>query len=129
MTALGADCLNGFLDIRFVAYGEDWLTAEMPVAARTHQPFGLLHGGASVVLAETTSSVAGTLTLDPAEHYVVGMEINANHVRAVRNGFVRATATVEAMGRSTQVWTIRIHDSDRRLVCLSRATLAVRPCR
>ncbi len=126
LTALGADCLNGFLGIRFVAYGEDWLAAEMPVTARTHQPFGLLHGGASVVLAETVSSIAGTLTLDPAEHYVVGMEINANHVRAVRHGLVRATATLEAMGRSTQVWTIRMHDPDDRLACLSRATLAVR---
>lgn len=126
ITALGEGSLSGRLGIRFVDFGGDWLTAEMPVDERTRQPFGLLHGGASAALAETVSSVAGTLTLDPAERYVVGMEINANHLRAVRGGFVRATATAEAIGRTTQVWTIRIVDDERRLACLSRATLAVR---
>ena len=122
---LGASSLAGFLGIRFIDYGDDWLAAEMPVGPRVHQPFGLLHGGASVALAETVSSVAGTLSLDPAERFVVGMEINANHVRSVRSGKVRAVATAESLGRSTQLWTIRITDEQSRLVCLSRATLAV----
>ena len=122
---LGAGCMNGLLGIRFVDHGADWLAAEMPVDERTRQPFGRLHGGASVVLAETVSSVAGTHTLDPAVRYVVGMEINANHLRAVTDGIIRAEAHAEALGRSTQVWTIRITDSAGRLVCLSRATLAV----
>ena len=122
---LGAGCMNGLLGIRFVDQGEDWLAAEMPVDERTRQPFGRLHGGASVALAETVSSVAGTYALDPAERYVVGMEINANHLRAVSDGLVRAVARPEALGRSTQVWTVRITDARDRLVCLSRATLAV----
>ena len=122
---LGAGCMNGLLGIRFVDFGDDWLAAEMPVDERTRQPFGRLHGGASVALAETVSSVAGTLTLDPAERFVVGMEINANHLRGVSDGVVKAVARAEALGRSTQVWTIRITDPQDRLVCLSRATLAV----
>ena len=122
---IGADNLAGLLGIEFVAFGDDWVEARMPVDQRTRQPFGLLHGGASVALAETVSSVAGTCALNPAERFVVGLEINANHLRAVRAGVVRATATAEALGRSTQVWTIRITDEQDRLVCLSRATLAV----
>ena len=125
LTALGTGTLAGLLGITFTACGDDWLTARMPVDERTHQPFGLLHGGASVALAETVSSVAGTLTLDPSLRFVVGMEINANHIRSARDGYVDATATAEALGRSTQVWTIRISDPEGRLVCLSRATLAV----
>ncbi len=126
LTAMGANNLNGHVGIAFTAFGDDWLTARMPVDTRTRQPFGLLHGGASVVLAESVSSVAGTLTLDPAFRFVVGMEINANHIRSVRDGFVEAVATAEALGRSTQVWTIRISDPAGALVCLSRASLAVR---
>ena len=126
LTAMGADNLNGYVGITFTASGDDWLAARMPVDARTRQPFGLLHGGASVVLAETVSSVAGTLTLDPAVRFVVGMEINANHVRSVREGYVEAVAVAETLGRSTQVWTIRISDPAGELACLSRATLAVR---
>lgn len=125
LDALGRETMAGHLGITFTAYGDDWLAARMPVDARTHQPFGLLHGGASVALAETVSSVAGTLTLDPVVRFVVGMEINANHIRSVRDGHVEAVATAEAMGRSTQVWSIRISDPEGRLVCLSRATLAV----
>ena len=125
LTALGAESMAGHIGIRFVDYGDDWLTAEMPIDSRTRQPFGLLHGGASVALAETVSSVAGTLTLDPKRQFVVGMEINANHIRSARAGMVRATARIEYLGRSTQVWSIRITDGEDRLVCLSRATLAV----
>ncbi|HEX7784429.1 MAG TPA: hotdog fold thioesterase [Sphingobium sp.] len=125
LTRLGEGNMNGFLGIQFVDFGADWLAATMPVDARTLQPFGLLHGGASVVLAETVSSVAGTHTLDPARRFVVGMEINANHVRSARQGLVRGVARAEALGRSTQVWTIRITDEEGGLVCISRATLAV----
>ncbi len=126
LTAIGEGCLNGWLGIRFVEQGDNWLTAEMPVDRRTKQPFGLLHGGASVALAETVSSVAGTCTLDLERAFVVGMEINANHIRPVEAGIVRARAQAEALGRTSQIWTIRITDKDDRLVCLSRATLAVR---
>lgn len=122
---LGRNTLADYLGITFTGHGDEWLAARMPVDARTRQPFGLLHGGASVALAETVSSVAGTLTLDPAQRFVVGMEINANHIRSVRDGHVEAVATAEALGRSTQVWSIRIADEHGRLVCMSRATLAV----
>lgn len=125
LDAMGRDTMTGHLGIVFTAHGDNWLAARMPVDARTRQPFGLLHGGASVALAETVSSVAGTLTLDPAVAFVVGMEINANHMRSVRDHYVEAVATAESLGRSTQVWTIRISDPDGQLVCLSRATLAV----
>jgi 1,4-dihydroxy-2-naphthoyl-CoA hydrolase len=113
------------LGIEFVEAGEDWLKARMPVDERTRQPHGRLHGGASVALAETTASVAGALTVDGSIQAVVGMEINANHIRPVKEGFVYAIAKAEALGRSTQVWTIRITNEQSQLVCLSRITLAV----
>ena len=125
LNASGERTLAGHLGMRFTDHGEDWLTARMPVDMRTHQPFGLLHGGASVALAETVSSVAGTMTLNPDQRFVVGMEINANHLRSVRDGHVHATARPEMLGRSTQVWGIRICDDQGRLVALSRTTLAV----
>ncbi len=125
MTRLGDASMPGHLGIEFIEIGDDWLKARMPVDRRTHQPFGRLHGGASVALAETVASVAGMLTVDPAEKVVVGLEINANHVRAARDGHVFAVAKAEAVGRTTQVWTIRITDENDKLVCLSRITLAV----
>lgn len=113
------------LGIRFIAVGVDHLQASMPVDARTHQPMGLLHGGASVLLAETLGSTAGMLCVDDTQA-VVGIEINANHLRGVRNGQVTGTARPVHVGRSTQVWEIRItDDADGALVCLSRLTLAV----
>ncbi len=124
LTRLGQGTLPGALGMRFVDYGDDWLAAEMPVIAVTHQPFGFLHGGASVALAETVASVGGQLTCDPARERVFGMEINANHIRSKSEGVVRAVATREADGRRSQVWTIRITDEQDRLVCLSRITLA-----
>jgi 1,4-dihydroxy-2-naphthoyl-CoA hydrolase len=123
--ANGAATMPGFLGIEFVDYGPDWLKARMPVTARVHQPFGRLHGGASVVLAETVASVGASLTLDPAEAVAVGMEINANHIRPARDGFVHATGRCESRGRTSQVWTIRIVDDEDKLVCLSRVTMAV----
>jgi len=127
LTALGAGSLPGHIGIEFVERGDDWLKARMPVDARTHQPYGRLHGGASVALAETVASVAGALTVDPARSAVVGMEINANHLRPVKDGFVYGVAKAESLGRTAQVWTIRITDEADRLVCLSRMTLAVIP--
>ena len=127
LTRLGENALPGYIGIEFVGIGDDWLTARMPVDRRTHQPFGRLHGGASVALAETVGSIAGSLTVDPAVSLVVGMEINANHIRPAKDGWVYGTARAEALGRTTQVWTIRIVDEQDRLICLSRITLAVIP--
>jgi 1,4-dihydroxy-2-naphthoyl-CoA hydrolase len=127
LTRLGDNALPGHIGIEFVGIGDDWLKARMPVDRRTHQPFGRLHGGASVALAETVGSIAGSLTVDRATHVVVGMEINANHIRPAKEGWVYGTAKAEALGRTTQVWTIRVTDKQDRLVCLSRITLAVIP--
>lgn len=115
------------LGIVFTAAGQDWLQATMPVDPRTRQPYGLLHGGASAVLAETLGSTAGNLCLDASRHMAVGLEINANHLRAVRSGTVTGTTRPIHVGRSTQVWDIRIEDDDGRPVCISRITLAVLP--
>lgn len=124
LTALGAKTLPGHVGIEFTDKGDSSLTARMPVDARTHQPFGRLHGGASVVLAETVASVAGAMACAEGK-ITVGLEINANHIRPVMDGHVHATATAENLGRTTQVWTIRIVDDADKLVCLSRITLAV----
>lgn len=112
------------LGIQFTELGPDYLRATMPVDARTRQPYGLLHGGASVLLAETLGSTAGGLAA-PEGRGVVGIEINANHVRGVREGLVTGTARALHVGASTQVWEIRIEDEAGRLVCVSRLTLAV----
>jgi len=117
------------LGIAFTAVGDDWLSATMPVDHRTHQPFGLLHGGASVVLAETVGSTAAMLALDPDIEVAVGLDINANHIRGVRSGLVTGTAKAVHLGRSTQVWEIRITNEEDYLVCLSRLTMAVVPTR
>lgn len=114
------------LGIVFTAIGDDFLTATMPVDARTHQPFGLLHGGASALLAETLGSTAGLLCCGDDE-ICVGIEINANHLSAVRSGTVSGTARPLHVGRRTQVWDIRIETASGRLACVSRLTLAVVP--
>jgi len=113
------------LDIRLTGAGPDWIRGTMPVDQRTRQPYGLLHGGASVVLAETLGSVGGGLCVDPDTQGVVGLEINANHLRAVREGLVTGTARALHVGRTTQVWEIRIEDAAGKPVCISRLTLAV----
>jgi len=115
------------IGIRITAIGDDWLQGTMPVDARTHQPYGLLHGGASVALAETLGSSAAMLTLDPEKERAVGLDINANHVRGVLSGSVTGTARPFHLGRSTQVWEIRIEDEAGKLVCISRLTMAVVP--
>lgn len=124
LNALSADTAMVPLGIEFTELGPDYLRATMPVDARTRQPYGLLHGGASVLLAETLGSTAGGLCA-PAGKGVVGIEINANHVRGVRTGHVIGTARPLHVGASTQVWEIRIEDPAGRLVCVSRLTLAV----
>ena len=124
LNALSRNTAIEALGIVFTGIGEDWLRATMPVDARTHQPYGLLHGGASVLLAETLGSSAGGLCA-PEGCGVVGIEINANHLRGVREGMVTGTARPLHVGRSTQVWEIRIEDAAGRLVCISRLTLAV----
>ncbi len=125
LNARSAGTLMQAIGIEFTKLGDGYLRATMPVDARTHQPYGLLHGGASVALAETLGSSAGMMMA--GGNAVVGLEINANHLRAVRDGVVTGTARALHIGRSTQVWEIRIEDEAARLVCISRITLAVLP--
>lgn len=113
------------LGIEFTELGPDFLRGRMPVNERTRQPFGILHGGASVALAETLGSVAAGLVVDRDKLRVVGQEINANHVRAVSDGFVIGTTRPFHLGRRSHVWEIRIEDERQRLVCISRITMAV----
>ena len=124
-----ANTMMEALGIRITAVGDDWLQGTMPVDQRTHQPYGLLHGGASVALAETLGSTAAMLTLDPEKELAVGLDINANHVRGVRSGTVTGTAKALHIGRTTQVWEIRIENEEGALVCISRITMAVIPAR
>ena len=115
-----------YLGIEFTDWGDDFLCAKMPVDHRTVQPFRLLHGGASCVLAETIGSVASTLCIDLSLHRAVGLEINANHLRSAKEGTsVTATAKAIKVGRSIHVWSIEIHDHENRLVCISRLTMAI----
>ncbi len=125
LQAFNPDTMGKHLAMEWVEIGADFLKLKMPVDHRTHQPYGLLHGGASCALAETVGSVASHLVID-TEHYIcVGLEINANHVRGVRDGFVTATATPLHIGSSTHVWDIKIHDEASKLVCVSRLTVAI----
>lgn len=126
ISARNAKSMVEHLGIEFTDVTDNSLSARMPVDQRTKQPFGLLHGGANVVLAETLGSVAGNLVV-PEDKMVVGVEINANHLRAVRDGYVIGTTTPIHLGRSTQVWDIKIEDADGKLSCVSRLTLAVVP--
>ena len=115
------------LGIVLTEQGEDFLRGTMPVDERTKQPYGLLHGGSSAVLAETLASMAANLCVGDAAHeQAVGLELNANHLRAATSGLVTGTARPLHVGRSTQVWDIRIEDEAGRLVCVSRLTLAIR---
>ncbi|GLX91703.1 hotdog fold thioesterase [Pseudomonas weihenstephanensis] len=113
------------LDITFDAFDDTSITASMVVDHRTHQPFGLLHGGASVVLAETLGSMASYLCIDQQKFYCVGLEVNANHLRGVRSGRVSAVARAVHIGRTTHVWDIRLTDENGKLNCISRLTIAV----
>lgn len=126
LNALQPDTLSSHLGIVFTEIGAEHLRATMPVDARTRQPYGLLHGGASVALAETVGSTAANLCIDATRHVCSGQEINANHLRAVREGRVTATARPLHLGRRTQVWSIDIVNEAELLACISRLTLAVR---
>ncbi|MDQ4141260.1 MAG: hotdog fold thioesterase [Bacteroidota bacterium] len=117
--------LGGHLGMEFTEIGEDYLCGKMPVDHRTHQPMGLLHGGASAALAETLGSVAGLMQVDSEKQACVGIEINANHLKSVRHGYVYGKASAVHIGNKTQVWDIRITNSGGDLVCVSRLTLAV----
>jgi 1,4-dihydroxy-2-naphthoyl-CoA hydrolase len=121
----GEKNMGTHLGMEWVEIGADFLKMSMPVDERTKQPYGLLHGGASCALAETVGSVASALVIDTEKYICVGLEINANHVRAVRNGLVIATATRLHLGASTHVWDIKIHNENGKIVCISRLTVSV----
>jgi len=113
------------IGINITELGDDFLAGTMPVDHRTVQPIGILHGGASMALAETLGSMAANLVVDPAIKYCVGLDINANHIRAAKTGIVKGVARPLHLGASTQVWSIEIRDEKQNLVCISRLTMAV----
>ncbi|PJG58203.1 hotdog fold thioesterase [Aeromonas cavernicola] len=124
LNATSEHTLMAHLGIVYTAFGPDWLEATMPVDQRTHQPLGMLHGGASVVLAETIGSLAANMAVGP-ESYCVGLEVNANHLRAKREGMVIGRGSPLHVGATTQVWQIEIRDERHHLLCTSRLTMAV----
>lgn len=119
--------ISDLLDIRFESFDDVSITASMPVDARTHQPYGLLHGGASVVLAETLGSMASYHCIDTSKFYCVGLEVNANHLRGLRSGRVTGVCRAVHLGRSTHVWDIRLSGEDGKASCISRLTVAIVP--
>ena len=125
LNALSRNTMIEQLGIEITSVGESHINAKMPVDHRTHQPFGLLHGGASVALAETLGSVAAQCTLTDSNKYCVGLEINANHIKSVKSGFVYGKASPIHLGQRTQVWEIRITNEQQELVCVSRITMAI----
>ncbi len=127
LRAEGTRNLGDTLGIELTELTKERVVATMPVDERTRQPFGILHGGASVALAETVASLAGAMNADLEHFMVVGVEINANHIRAKTDGVVTGTATPIHVGRSTQVWGVEIVDEEQRTICVSRCTLAVVP--
>ena len=120
----GKNTMSEHLGIEFTEIGDDFMTATMPVDHRTKQPVGIMHGGASCVLAETVGSTAANLCVE-ANQYCVGLDINTNHIRAIRSGVVTAIAKPFHLGKSTQVWGIEIRDEEKRLVSVTRLTMAV----
>jgi uncharacterized protein (TIGR00369 family) len=127
LNAMQKNTIGELLDIRFECFDDNSLTASMVVDQRTHQPYGLLHGGASVVLAETVGSTASYLCIDPSKFFCVGLEINANHLRGLRSGRVTAVAHPVHIGRTTHVWDIRLTSDEGKASCISRLTMAVVP--
>ena len=119
------DTMGEWLGMEWVEIGPDYLKIKMPVDKRTIQPYGLLHGGASCALAETAGSVASHFMIDPSRYICVGLEINANHLRSAREGWVTATASPLHIGTTTHVWDIKIHDDSGKLICVSRLTVAI----
>lgn len=117
--------IGGLLDIKFTEIGEDFIIGTMPVDERTHQPAGILHGGASVVLAETLGSIASYMCIDPDKYVAVGLEVNANHLRPVKSGLVTGICKVIHRGAKTHIWDIKIYDERGKMNCISRLTVAV----
>jgi len=113
------------LGIELIELTRERVVATMPVTPKTHQPFGIMHGGVSVVIAETVASAGSYLFIDPKRQKAVGLEINANHIRSVSKGLVKAVGVPLHVGRTTIVWDIRIYDEREKLVCISRCTIAV----
>lgn len=122
---LRQNTLASYLDMEWVSIGKDYLQLKMPVNDKTKQPYGLLHGGASCALAETVGSVASALVIDQEKFACVGIEINANHIKGAKSGFVIATASPLHIGRTTHVWDIKINDEAGKLICVSRLTVAI----
>ena len=125
LNLLNKNNLGEHLGIVFTELGDNYIKATMPVDHRTQQPYGLLHGGASVALAETIGSVASAMVIDTDKNICVGLDINANHVRGVRSGFVTGIAKPVHIGSSTHVWAIKIYDEQEKLVCISRLTVSI----
>lgn len=121
----GRNSMSDHLGIEFIEVGADFLVARMPVDPRTRQPMGIMHGGASCVLAETVGSTAANFCIDFEKYYCVGLDINTNHIRSVRDGYVIGTAKPFHLGKTTQVWSIEIINQDNKLVSINRLTMAV----
>ena len=124
---LGRETMGEYIGIEWMEVGDNFIKAKMPVDHRTIQPYGLLHGGASCVLSETIGSVASAMVVDHSRFVCVGLEINANHVRSARSGFVTGIALPLHLGGNTHVWDVRIYDEMEKLVCISRLTVAIIP--
>ncbi|HEX6193636.1 MAG TPA: hotdog fold thioesterase [Chitinophagaceae bacterium] len=127
LVPLGKGTMSEHIGMEWTEVGPDYLKARMPVDHRTRQPYGLLHGGASVALAETLGSVGSAMVVDHTKFYCVGLEINANHVRSAREGYVTGRASPLHIGRQTHVWEIKIYNQEEKLVCVSRLTVAILP--
>lgn len=125
INAASKKTISELIGIEVVEVGDDFIRGKMPVDERTHQPFGILHGGASVVLAESLGSMAANFSVDPSKYYCVGLDINANHISSIRSGWVEGVARPIHIGRSTQVWEIKISAENNKLVCISRLTMSV----
>ena len=129
LAQLSKNTMAEHVGIEFTELGDNYLKGRMPVDHRTNQPYGLLHGGASCVLAETIGSIASALIIDQSKFICVGLEINANHIRGIKEGFVSATARPLHVGATTHVWDIKITDDKEKLICVSRLTVAIIPKR
>ena len=125
LQVLGKNTMVEGIGIEFKEIGENFIKATMPVDHRTVQTYGILHGGASVTLAETIGSIASAMVVDKEKYYCVGLEINANHLRSAKKGFVTGIVTPIHLGKKTHVWEIKIYDDEEKLLCISRLTVAV----
>ncbi|MFY0627394.1 MAG: hotdog fold thioesterase [Reichenbachiella sp.] len=125
LNLISKNTMTEHLGIIFTEIGDDYLKATMPVNNTTTQPFGFLHGGASLALAETLGSLGATMIVDPEKHYCVGLEINANHVKSAKDGLVEGIAKPIHVGKKTHVWEIKISNNQNELICISRITMAV----